>query len=309
VAHVVICKDMPAPVPSAPVVLKANMDRPARGEDGTWLYTASNEAVDRTKDIMDVESWRVDEYRKNPVVLWAHNKPVVLPPIGMAPHIRKDLMSAPRALRMGVKYMTPSECGGCWPESAPAPWTIEAMTAAGYLRGCSVGFKPDEKGITYDRDQNTGEMLARRMRNNELLELSVVPIPCNAGALVQCMSRGWLMKQHLADVFASCLDVMGMAPADKGDAEIMECVTKEMKAPKLWNLPADFVVVTKADLRDILNEAVTALAKSASTTVADSAGRAATPPPMAKSRAPVFQSILVGLKRDLDAAKNNDTKE
>jgi len=41
-------------------------------EDRVIEFTISTPVIDRANDIVNVEGWKLDNYMKNPVVLWAH---------------------------------------------------------------------------------------------------------------------------------------------------------------------------------------------------------------------------------------------
>jgi hypothetical protein len=43
------------------------------GESRTLTFTISTSSVDRMGDTIAVSGWKLDAYRKNPVVLWGHD--------------------------------------------------------------------------------------------------------------------------------------------------------------------------------------------------------------------------------------------
>ena len=132
---------------------------------GTLTFVASTGAVDRHGDTVAPEGWRLDAYRDNPVVLWAHD--YRRPAIGRAQSVWRD----GGALLARLEF-APTEFGQ----------EIEALYRQGYQQGVSVGFRPlrfEER-----RDARTGAFLGIRFLEQELLEISAVPVPANRGALL-----------------------------------------------------------------------------------------------------------------------------
>ena len=132
---------------------------------GPLDFVASTGEVDRHGDTVAPEGWRLDAYRGNPVVLWAHDYGE--PAIGRAEAVWSD----GRALRARLEF-------------APTEFArqVERLYRQGYQRGVSVGFRPlrfEER-----RDPVNGAFLGIRFLEQELLEISAVPVPANGGALL-----------------------------------------------------------------------------------------------------------------------------
>ncbi len=133
---------------------------------GPLVFVASTGEVDRHGDTVAPEGWRLDAYRDNPVVLWAHDYGE--PAIGRA---EEAVWSDGRALRARLEF-APTEFAG----------QVERLYRQGYQRGVSVGFRPlrfEER-----RDPVNGAFLGIRFLEQELLEISAVPVPANGGALL-----------------------------------------------------------------------------------------------------------------------------
>ena len=133
---------------------------------GALTFVASTGAVDRHGDTVAPEGWRLDAYRENPVVLWAHD--YRRPAIGRAQSVWRD----GGALLARLEF-------------APTEYAreVEGLYRQGYQRGVSVGFRPlrfEER-----RDARTGAFLGVRFLEQELLEISAVPVPANRGALMR----------------------------------------------------------------------------------------------------------------------------
>ncbi len=136
-----------------------------RDGGGALTFVASTDAVDRHGDTVAPEGWRLDAYRENPVVLWAHD--YRRPAIGRTQSVWRD----GGALLARLEF-------------APTEFAreVEGLYRQGYQQGVSVGFRPlrfEER-----RDSRTGAFLGIRFLEQELLEISAVPVPANRGALL-----------------------------------------------------------------------------------------------------------------------------
>ena len=132
---------------------------------GPLTFVASTGAVDRHGDTVAPEGWRLDAYRENPVVLWAHD--YRRPAIGRTQSVWRD----------GAALLARLE----FADTAFAR-EVEGLYRQGYQQGVSVGFRPlrfEER-----RDARTGAFLGIRFLEQELLEISAVPVPANQSALM-----------------------------------------------------------------------------------------------------------------------------
>ena len=131
-----------------------------------YLVVASTGDIDRHGDTVAPEGWRLDAYRANPVVLWAHD--YRQPAIGRAAAVWRQSGS----LLASIEF-APTEFGG----------TVAALYQQGYQRGVSVGFRP----IRFEerREARSGAFLGIRFLEQELLEISAVPVPANGNALLR----------------------------------------------------------------------------------------------------------------------------
>ena len=147
-----------------PYRVRGRSDQDVRG-GGPLVFVASNGAVDRHGDTVAPEGWRLDGYRENPVVLWAHD--YRQPAIGRADAVWSD----GRALLARLEF-APTEFAG----------EVERLYRRGYQRGVSVGFRP----LRFEErpDPVNGAFLGIRFLEQELLEISAVPVPANGGALL-----------------------------------------------------------------------------------------------------------------------------
>jgi HK97 family phage prohead protease len=131
--------------------------------DRTVEFILSTEDADREKDVVTAAGWRLDAYKRNPVVLWAHRYADL--PVARAVDVRV----------LGKKLVARAEFA---PASIyPFAQTVFAMLQAGYLNAVSVGFRPLKSAQNAQRG-------GVDFLEQELLEFSVVPVPAHQGALV-----------------------------------------------------------------------------------------------------------------------------
>ncbi len=151
-------------------------------------FTISTGSVDRDRDTLSVAGWVLDNYVKNPVVLWAHY--YGQPPIARA----ESIVKRAKALRATAQFATAEEY--------PFADTIFRLVNGGYLQATSVGFRPIK--WVYDEDRHGYDM-----EEQELLEFSIVPVPANPEALRDAKAAG-IPIEHLKDWAIQVLD--GMEP-------------------------------------------------------------------------------------------------
>ena len=133
-------------------------------KSGELTFVLSTDDVDRHGDVVASDGWRLEAYLRNPVLLWAHD--YRHPAIGRAVSVWME----PHRLLAKMEF-------------APSRFAQEvaALYAYGFQWGVSVGFRP----IRWEerRDSRTGAFLGLRYLEQELLEVSAVPVPANREAL------------------------------------------------------------------------------------------------------------------------------
>lgn len=161
--------------PISDVVLRKDFFGPAVvAEDDTILFTLSTPTVDRDQDTVSLSGWDLEAFKRNPVVLWAHDQRS--PPIGRC----TEISVTATALVGRVKFV-PEDM----PVVGPLAEMARRMVLEGFLSAVSVGFRPVEFAFTDDpaRDGD-GWFPGIDFQRQELLEFSIVPVPANAEALV-----------------------------------------------------------------------------------------------------------------------------
>ena len=135
-------------------------------------FVISTDAVDRMQDTISVDGWDLKAYKKNPVVLFAHDNRE--PPIG-------------RAIRIGKKdgkLVARTEFTSR--EMNPFGYSIFLMYEGGFMKATSVGFRPLKFEMSEDEKRSGGIDFLKQ----ELLEYSAVPVPANPEARVEARSAG-----------------------------------------------------------------------------------------------------------------------
>ncbi len=132
----------------------------AAGED-LRTFTISTRSSDREGDILEPAGVVLDNYRKNPIVLWSHaynalpiGQSLRIGPVGNL-RIEADVKFAPTEFAQQVKILVDQ----------------------GFIRTASVGFR----SLAPAEPLDTG---GYRYTSWELLEWSIVNVPANAEALI-----------------------------------------------------------------------------------------------------------------------------
>lgn len=127
-------------------------------------FVASTEGVKRDGQELRVADWRVDNYRKNPVFLWAHDYMGQHLPIGRA------------EVGFEGRHLVAE---GYFDQDDEFARQVERKYRNKFLHSVSVGWGESEDG------------------GNELLDISAVPVPGDPDALMERQMRAW--RAFLAD--------------------------------------------------------------------------------------------------------------
>jgi HK97 family phage prohead protease len=202
-------------------------------EDGSRVveFTITTSNIDRDGDIVALEGWRLQNFMKNPVVLYGHNYWGL--PVGQA----QSLSITGTSLRAATLF------AGLAEQNALAE-CVYRMILGKFLRATSVGFVPIK--WAYDEERGGYDILEQ-----ELLEYSIVPVPANPECLSDIKAAGIaleplidLCEQTLAGVKGAGLWV----PREDALAAL-----KALKAPR---------VTVSYDPEEILAPFTKGLAKS-----------------------------------------------
>jgi HK97 family phage prohead protease len=133
--------------------------------DRQFRFTASTSALGRDRNIVEPSGIETQAFRRNPVLLWQHDP---TQPVGKC----VGLHVADNELRATGEFAP----AGVSPRSDE----ICALLKAGVLNSVSIGFEPTESKPINPQHPRDGMHILRC----ELLEISIVAIPADCGALV-----------------------------------------------------------------------------------------------------------------------------
>jgi HK97 family phage prohead protease len=164
-------RDSPKP---GSVLRRSTEIRVVDSKERTIRFIASDESVDRFGDIIRASGWQLDNFRKNPVLLFAHDSRQ--PPVGQVPSIEV----------VGTELV--ADCLFRPEGDSQLSDDVWRAVERGFLRAVSVGFKPT--GPINELVDSAGNWTGYEFTSQELLELSVVPVPANPQALAVAKSLG-----------------------------------------------------------------------------------------------------------------------
>lgn len=130
---------------------------------------ASTESLDSYGEIV-AQNWRLDRYKRNPVVLFAHNSREL--PVGKAEDVRVEHGS------LVARFVFATA------EANPLAEHVWQSIRQGTLRGVSVGFMPND--VRYEKRDGKDVYV---LDDNELFEISMTPVPANPDGLAKMKSR------------------------------------------------------------------------------------------------------------------------
>jgi hypothetical protein len=122
----------------------------------TFRFTLSTADPDRDGDSIDPRGWKLDEYKRDPRILWAHQHTV--PAIARSSYIGV----------VGNKLVADAE----FPPRGIYPFadSIHDLVAEGYITTASVGFRPEDASQSRTRS-------GMDYHSQTLLEWSIVNVP------------------------------------------------------------------------------------------------------------------------------------
>lgn len=149
-------------------------------DNGTFRMVISTDHTDRHGEIVSQDGWQLENYLKNPVVLWGHESYQI--PVGITDKLFIEVTD-------GVKKLV-AEGRFAGHEFAQ---TLRKLYDAGMLKASSVGFIP----LEYEGNKIT---------KAELLEWSFVSIPANPHALDTLKNLGMDASVLMAKGFLKEID-------------------------------------------------------------------------------------------------------
>lgn len=206
----------------------------------TFRFVFSSEKPDRVNDIIRQGGWKLDDFRANPVSLWAHNG-FSHPPIGRASKLNtNDSVAGFRATSGDI-------------ELAPAGISdlvdmIHALLESGFLRATSVGFMTLEIKRVDDEEERAKLGLGRfglLITKARLKEISIVSIGMHQDALMRACDDALVTNASLREGAKELLKTVPMTERDYAQA-VKELCTKRIPLPS-WAEDKEVEIVGDGD--------------------------------------------------------------
>lgn len=195
----------------------------ANDEERTITFVLSTEDKDRDGDVIKADGWIVDNYLKNPVVLFAHKYDEL--PVARAEKVWVE----DGKLKATARFATEKE--------NPLAENVYQLYKNGYMNAVSVGFIP----VEYEEKEEGYEFTKQ-----ELLEFSCVPVPANPEALISLAVKGMKKEKETKETKeAKGVITYGQAhpdgtpkaPEDEewdAAAEVREAEVEDLKVMCAW---------------------------------------------------------------------------
>lgn len=155
---------------------------------------ASSESLDSHDEVVE-QTWDFKRYAKNPVILWAHNKTAGHDglPIGRGKDWRVEQTADGPQLKMDIVFASA--------DANPFAESVFKLFQEDILKSVSVGFRPHDVRLEKRDGSPDGEEVFV-LGNNELYELSIVPVGSNPDAVAQGADDSLLRMKDAARAFA-----------------------------------------------------------------------------------------------------------
>jgi len=203
---------------------------------------------DRQGEVVDQKSWQLDDYLKNPVILFAHDhaQPAIGKALSLAFNSDGNLEGEIQFAANEYEFAN----------------TIFKLYKGGYMRAFSVGFQNEVTEFDDQEDQVT-------LKKNTLFEISTVNVPANALALAK--SKGIdtsPLEKHLSQkegrvlsaknkaVIVKAVDALNeLLNADEGKQLSNDtAVTHKVETPHSKDVPKSTARIINRAVRTLLQE-------------------------------------------------------
>jgi HK97 family phage prohead protease len=143
-------------------MIHVKADYVGQGQEGVFTFRASTSAVDRQNETIDQAGWKLEDYKRNPVILDSHRYGSI-----------DDILGRARRVEVGTEGLEVDV------EFAPTGkgQMARELVEAGMLNTVSVGFR----SLSRRPGAKAGEPMTHT--GMELLEVSMVAIPANREAV------------------------------------------------------------------------------------------------------------------------------
>jgi HK97 family phage prohead protease len=183
-------------------------------------YVFSTGAVARDNHTIDPAGWQLGAFKVNPVFLWAHDASA--PPIGRI----TDIAVTAGALRGTVLYADA--------ETSTFADTVFRLVKGGFLHAVSVSWDPIKWAYSTDRNRPGGI----DFKEQELREISQVPVPADIGAIATARARG-IDTGPLYSWAGRMLDLGAKAPLPRVQLDMLrrnsQTAAQAARAPSVYD--------------------------------------------------------------------------
>jgi len=203
---------------------------------------------DRQGDEIPLKGWKFEPFLKNPVVPWAHRYDE--PPVGKVTEIVRKKNAWEFAVEFAEK------------EDHPLADRIFKLVKKGFINAVSVGFRslkskwidPDEDEEKARAEEEPDARPGKVFKEKELLELSIVPVPCNPEALVVARSEGMELPKELDEY----LDRYVQYKASKEALNYTKDVKERLASDNVPDMAMfkDFLEAHSDEMRDLLERII-----------------------------------------------------
>ncbi len=159
--------------PDAMVVCSISGTAEPIPDSRSFKFVFSDGSVDRAGDTIDAKGWKLDSFKANPVALFGHST-----------DIDSVMGTAKNVSVVGGKLV--GEIEFTTADINPKADMAYRMVQAGILNAVSVGFMPLDYEFSTDKNRPFG----LDFKQQELLEISIVPVPANGNALIEARGLG-----------------------------------------------------------------------------------------------------------------------
>ena len=178
-------------------------------DEDLFAIRVSDETIDRYGEIIAASGWKLDNYRRNPVVQNCHQYGDITFTIARA----IDTYIAKNQLCQVWQFAT---------KANPLAKIARDLYRGGFLRAASVGFVPirwedNPKGtatvpVASERVSRSESAWRRRYLEQELIEVSAVSIPANPNALALGLESGAVKAHDLKELVAMLRNIPALQP-------------------------------------------------------------------------------------------------
>lgn len=168
---------------------KSYLDKVEQVDDDRFKFVMSTDSVDRMGDVIQQNGWDLSNFKRSgAIALWNHSHDA---PIG-----RWHNVGVKEGKLMGELEFVPADVD-------PFAGKLAKMVKAGFLKACSVGFRPIDM-----RPLKSG---GYEFLKNELLECSLVAVGANQDAIA--FAKSFSSDNDLRRMFAAPVDAVKVRQA------------------------------------------------------------------------------------------------